>query len=269
MTSKPNSRRPLRIAVLMLALAVVSLWAASVVVRRTLRTEWSRTLRVALITLGPGGVPTEKAELLNAALPNLNDLFTREFARYHPGSHLAPVEFVSLGAVGVQQAPPMSPLSTGFFDRAMYTLELTRYLRDVNARGDINLRGYDARIYIMLQPARASQSRLVEGIGALNGDVGIVESQLDSSMTDLTLVAIGHEFLHFLGATDKYDQDGHSTVPDGLPEPDRQPRYPQRFAEIMVGEIAKEAGVGHLPNTLAEVAIGPATAAEIGWIAKE
>jgi hypothetical protein len=264
-----KSRLSLRLGLLMLCLAAVALYASAVVSRRTLRSSWQNTLHVALVTMGPGGVPKDKSNLLEARLPQLSALLTREFARYHPGSHLKPVEFEWLGSVGVEEAPPMSPESGRFLDRGLYAFELARYFGDVNKRGKISFKGYDARIYIMLQPAKATGPRFVEGIGAMNGDIGIVESQLDPSMVDLTLVAVGHEFLHCVGATDKYDEEGHSVLPEGLPETERVPRYPQRFAEIMVGELAQGPKAGRLPATLDEVAVGPATAAEIGWITKD
>ena len=46
-----------------------------------------------------------------------------------------------------------------------------------------------------------------------------------------TCAIVAHELCHPLGATDKYD--GVSVWPQGYVEPDREPRYPQRKAEIM------------------------------------
>jgi hypothetical protein len=41
--------------------------------------------------------------------------------------------------------------------------------------------------------------------------------------------------------------------------------YPQRYAEIMVGELPLAPGEGRLPASAAELGVGPDTAAEIGW----
>jgi hypothetical protein len=49
---------------------------------------------------------------------------------------------------------------------------------------------------------------------------------------------LAHEFLHTLGATDKYDRRTGLPRPAGLGMPTRQPRYPQEFGEIMAGRIA-------------------------------
>ena len=78
------------------------------------------------------------------------------------------------------------------------------------------------------------------------------------------LVIVAHELLHTLGATDKYSPvDGHPVAPHGLAEPDREPLYPQRLAEIMGGRIAQAADDAMVPKNLNYVLIGPATASEI------
>jgi len=56
-------------------------------------------------------------------------------------------------------------------------------------------------------------------------------------------------------------------VPGGLAEPDLEPRFPQRLAEIMVGEVPLGPGAGRLPASARELGVGAATAAEIGWLA--
>jgi hypothetical protein len=62
------------------------------------------------------------------------------------------------------------------------------------------------------------------------------------------------------------DAGGHATVPAGLAEPDLVPRFPQRMAELMVGEVPLGPAGGRLPASAAEVGVGPVTAAEVGWL---
>jgi hypothetical protein len=76
---------------------------------------------------------------------------------------------------------------------------------------------------------------------------------------------IAHELLHTLGATDKYGNDNLPRLPDGYAEPDRQPLYPQTFAELMGGRIPVTASEAEIPESLQQVVIGPLSAAEIGW----
>jgi hypothetical protein len=75
-----------------------------------------------------------------------------------------------------------------------------------------------------------------------------------------------HELLHTLGASDKYDRrSGRPLVPEGLGDPSQDPRYPQTQGEIMAGRIAVSATQAELPDSLADMVIGAATAREIGW----
>ena len=80
---------------------------------------------------------------------------------------------------------------------------------------------------------------------------------------------IAHELLHTLGATDKYDlQTNQPCFPHGFAEPDREPRYPQALAELMGGRIPISSDEAQTPESLRQVVVGPATAAEIGWTSK-
>jgi hypothetical protein len=94
--------------------------------------------------------------------------------------------------------------------------------------------------------------------------VGIVNARASRQHAGRNNVVIAHEFMHTLGATDKYDLgSGQPLAPDGLAEPDREPLYPQRWAEIMGGRIALAADDAVIPKSLRYTVIGPQTAGEI------
>ena len=60
-----------------------------------------------------------------------------------------------------------------------------------------------------------------------------------SGMRGSNNVVIAHEILHTLGASDKYDPATRAPLfPIGYAEPEREPRFPQEFAEIMAGRYA-------------------------------
>jgi hypothetical protein len=97
-------------------------------------------------------------------------------------------------------------------------------------------------------------------VGLQKGMVGIVNGYADRRYRGTNNVVIAHEFLHTLGATDKYSPEtGHPIDPDGIAEPDREPLYPQRYAEIMGGRIA-------LTADNSQAVIGTLTATEINLI---
>jgi hypothetical protein len=113
---------------------------------------------------------------------------------------------------------------------------------------------------------REDAPSFAEGIGEQGGEVGVVRARFDEAGATLAAAAIFHEAFHCLGASDKYDPLGHAREPAGLAEPDLTPRYPQRLAELMVGEVPLGPGVGRLPASVAELGVGPVTAAEVGWL---
>ena len=94
--------------------------------------------------------------------------------------------------------------------------------------------------------------------------IGIVNAYAARRQRGSNNVIIAHEFLHTLGATDKYDPaNGQPTAPDGLADPNRTPLYPQETAEIMGGRIPLAADDAVIPQSLKYVIIGPLTASEI------
>ena len=73
--------------------------------------------------------------------------------------------------------------------------------------------------------------------------------------------------LHTLGATDKYDlRNNRPMFPEGYADPERQPLYPQRMAEIMGGRIALAENDSAIPRNLSLAVIGRLTASEIRLI---
>ena len=53
---------------------------------------------------------------------------------------------------------------------------------------------------------------------------------------------------------------------DGYADPDKQPRYPQHYAELMCGYVPISPSAKEIPASLNQTLIGFKTAKEIGWI---
>jgi hypothetical protein len=106
-------------------------------------------------------------------------------------------------------------------------------------------------------------------LGLQKGLVGVVHAYADAQMAGQNNIVIAHETLHTVGATDKYDlETGAPIYPAGYAEPDAEPRFPQRYAEIMAGQRALSEREREMPAELSDVAVGLATAGEIGWTRK-
>tara|TARA_Y100000310_G_scaffold244630_1_gene249444 strand:+ start:58 stop:2034 length:1977 start_codon:yes stop_codon:yes gene_type:complete len=89
---------------------------------------------------------------------------------------------------------------------------------------------------------------------------------------------LAHETLHLFGARDFY-VSGHDedwckrfeccTIPEGIPEPDKVPRFPQTKGCTMcsLGAIVIEPGTNQIiPPTMDDTVICDATAKNIGWV---
>ena len=106
-------------------------------------------------------------------------------------------------------------------------------------------------------------------VGIDRGMIGLINAYASRAMAGSNAVIITHELLHTLGATDKYDPaSGLPTFPQGYAEPERAPRHPQVFAEIMGGRIPLADHRADIPDSLDQTLIGDVTAGEIGWAAR-
>ena len=121
----------------------------------------------------------------------------------------------------------------------------------------------DVRIFVRYHKPQY-EIALENSVGMQKGMVGIVNAFAGRRYRGTNNVIIAHEFLHTLGATDKYrPADGQPIGPDGLAEPHRTPLYPQEKAEIMGGRIALSDYEAVIPMNLNYAVIGPLTASEI------
>lgn len=252
---------------MLLLLVCAGLWGLRQQQVRSGRRDWRDTVNVDVVLLRRGAVPESAMGALRADLQRLEALLGDEFLRYR-GQRMPPFSFVPHGPVDVSAPPPAVPDEAGATERVRHYLRLRDYFADVEGRGALRLRRHSLRLYVVLEPVR-TRTRFVEGFGAVGGDFGVVRAAIDVHTVDQALVAIAHEVLHCLGATDKYDEEGHAVPPDGLVEPLRVPPYPQRYAEIMVGERPLAPGQGVLVESLGEARIGAITAMEIGWLPED
>jgi len=252
----------IRVASLLSVLLIVALFAWRQFSRRRARNDWERPLTVALVVLRRGPVEEEAISRLRERVPVLEQRLGHESSRFavtlrHPFS------FDFYGPVDVDTAPP-SLASNAFTDVARHAYRQWRYLRQVDAAADLSARGYDSVVYLVVRPATEGVLT-VEGTAQQGGTIGMVEVALDESMVDFALIVAAHELFHTLGAADKYSALGQTRIPEGLAEPEREPRFPQRYVEIMARNRPVDEHTETAPESLDELAVGPGTAREIGW----
>ncbi len=242
------------VALVVLMLGVIA-WGLGRQLRNDRRTRWERPLTVSIVLVSQAPAGDAAVSKWNDAGERLTEWFEREWKRRRPLGMPAPVQFVLEQAVTVAVLPeaPKDTRSAVEFGRALDAIDASAHVRH-----------NDATVYVVLSSA-ASQAQRVEGIGEAGGRRGLVYAEANAADLTLETVALAHELLHCLGATDKYDADGHAVVPAGLVAPQQVPLYPQPAGEVMAGEVATSESGGRAIRTLLEAQIGPATARELHW----
>jgi hypothetical protein len=250
--------RKIRILILLLVLFVVAMdtWLT-----RAYSTDWDAPLYVGIYPINADG--SDVVERYIDALGEddfeaIESFVKRETERYGKAID-RPVRMV-LGATIDEQPPAIDP-EPNVIDIMLWSLRMRLWAGNV-ADGKERY-APDVRIFVRYHDPDTTL-RLESSVGIEKGMFGIVNAYASRRLASQNNVIIAHEFLHTLGATDKYDlATGQPIAPHGLAEPDSSPLYPQRYAEIMGGRIALAPDDAVIPQSLRYVLIGPLTAAEI------
>lgn len=257
--ARPAMLKFLRIAILLIILATVAqeAWLAT-----SRATSWRDPLRVAIYPLNGDGSAATAGYLKGlrpSAFGQIEDFFAEE-AQRHALSLARPVSITL--AQPISELPPQPPRNGSAFDNVAWSLKMRwwawRHDAVPGAKPQIRL------FVLYFDPA--SHDRLPHSVAVQRGMIGLVNAFATQAMAGSNAMIIAHELLHTVGATDKYDPASNLPYfPNGYAEPERTPRHPQTFAEIMGGRIPITEASAEIPASLALVLIGPATAAEIGW----
>jgi hypothetical protein len=247
-----------RVAVLLVVLVGVAGFGALKQRALARRTEWARPLRVS-VTLASLGTPDPSViAAWREGLASLDAWFAAEAERH--GLRIDQPVRLELAPVTVEADVPLPPDGARgeWLSQSQEALSFRSRLETLAARGEAQ-GTFDVRLVVALRDDTAHR---VEGLGEAGGTVGLVEGNAGDTELTLELVAVAHELLHCLGAKDAYDEQGHA-LPRGIVEPELG--FPQRFAEVMVGEVPLGPAEGRVPKSLGEVRIGDQTAEEVGW----
>ena len=224
-------------------------------------TDWNNSLWVKIYPINADGsdVAAHYIEKLDVSdFEGIETFLARETERY-ARSVTRPVR-VELGKQ-IHEQPPDLPAEPNMFSIMAWSLKMRWWAGSI-AEAQDNIEP-DVRIFVRYH--RPDLAVVLESsVGLQKGMVGVVNGFASRRHRGSNNVIIAHEFLHTLGATDKYSPiDGHPIGPDGIAEPDREPLYPQRYAEIMGGRIALAEDDSEIPSSLKYAVIGPLTASEI------
>jgi hypothetical protein len=252
--------RGVRIAVLLLVLGFVALDAWTTRMRTT---SWDKPLRATVYPIVADGRDATRAYVAALTRDDFTDLevfLQNEAPRY--GVNVAKPLSVRLGPA-LTELPPLPPAERSVLGTVGWSLKL-RWWAHRRENGQPRPHSQIRLFVLYYDPAQSPV--LAHSLGLEKGLIGVVHAFASRDMTPTNNVVIAHELLHTLGATDKYDPATTLPVfPDGYAEPQRQPRFPQRRAELMGGRIPLAPDRAEIPEGLGRVVIGPQTAREIGW----
>ena len=252
--------RGLRIGFLLFVLLTVAVgtWQA-----RSRTTSWDRALDVVVFPISGDGRPATAAYLRTLgedSVASIETFMRREAGHYGVGV-TTPVD-VHLGPEVVHR-PPALPSTPTMLGAIVWTLKMRWWAW---RHGEHPVLRPDVKIFAVYYDPELTK-RVAHSVGLQKGLVGVANLFAFERMTEENNVIIAHELLHTLGATDKYDPA--STLPQfphGYAEPELDPLYPQRYAEIMGGRIPLSESRADAPANLEAVLVGARTAQEIRWL---
>jgi hypothetical protein len=250
--------KKVRISILLFILFFV---AVSTWLTQARSTDWNNSVWIKVYPINADG-SVEATQYIEQLKPEhfagIEAFLEREAGRY--AKNIARPVRVELGKPIVAEPPALGD-TPNILSVMLWSLKMRWWAGSVTEDQD-RIRP-DVRIFVRYHKPDFGVV-LESSVGLQKGMVGIVNGYASRSHRGTNNVIIAHEFLHTLGATDKYSMvDGHPIAPDGLAEPDRDPLYPQRYAEIMGGRIALAADDSVIPKNLEYALIGPLTAREI------
>lgn len=246
---------------ILILLSILLFVALSAWLSQARSTDWNDTLWVAIYPINAEGDRATQRyidTLKPRDFESIERFMLRETKRY--GAPIAqPVHIELSQQVDIQ--PPALPNRANVFDVVIWSLRARLWAsRASKDKDDLTP---DVRLFIRYHQPREFRV-LDESVGMKKGMFGIVNAFAGRTHTARNNVVIAHEFLHTIGATDKYDPGTNQPLnPIGLAEPNRRPVFPQRYAEIMGGRIALSPTEAVMPTSLNETVIGTGTALEI------
>ena len=260
MASQGGFFRTLRISILFVVLLVVG---ANAWLSKLRSTDWNEPLWVVIYPVNGDHSASSQQTITRLTAGSFRDMETwlqEQSHRY--GVKLSEPAEVHL-APAIPDSPPLPPQNSNTLAIMWWSLKLRYWAwKNDTFQGP----DPDVRIFVVYYDP-AKHQRLRHSLGLQKGLIGVVNAFAGKDYTAQNNVVIVHEFLHTLGATDKYDLATNQPIfPDGFAQPDRSPLYPQKKAEIMAGRTPLSKRKATMPSSVMAAVVGKQTAREINWI---
>ena len=226
--------------------------------------EWKYTLLVNIYPINGDASP--------AAEDYIRQLTVEEFKPIEDFMRKAADQYGKAGSAGIEirlqprlyEEPPAPPEELSGLKVMWWSLKFRWW-----AYRHAKVVGPGPQVRLFVQYFDPHMSRSHSSTALQQGLIGRVNVFASKEMSAKNNVIITHEFLHTLGATDKYDRSNDMpNFPDGYGEPQKSPLYPQRYAEIMGGRIVLSSSEAVMPGDFRQVLMGTKTAQEINFLPK-
>lgn len=224
---------------------------------------WKHNFYIALYPVNADGnsqVATYIKTLKREDFEHMETYFAEQSKRYN--LEMSRPIALELGDV-VANIPPAPPRNGSMLETMLWSLKFRWFAWNNSPKVPVKP---DIRLYLLYYNP-ATSAKLAHSTALNKGRIGRVNLFGEQSYNKQNLVVAAHELLHTLTATDKYDlSTGVPIYPEGYAEPDKVPRYPQDFAELMGGYVPMNETKNAIPKSLDQTLIGAKTAREIGWL---
>ena len=253
--------KSIRIFVLLFILAAVAMaaWRA-----KTGAVSWKYTLAVNVYPINGDGSAVSDAYIRALTVDEFIPIerFMQDEARRFGLASNASIEIRLKPIISVRPPAPPSPESN-MLDVILWSLHLRWWSYQ---HAEVKGPSPQVKLFVLyFDPA--THPALLHSTALQKGLIGRVNVFASHDMSQQNNVIIAHEFLHTLGASDKYNLASSQPIfPIGYAEPERKPSLPQQLAEVMGGRVPVTTSEAKIPLSLDEVLIGKATALEINWL---
>ena len=132
--------------------------------------------------------------------------------------------------------PPPAPLpSAGYAAIIWWSIQFRYWAYRYAPESDSDIRR--VRVFVLYHQNEKGK-QLQHSLGLDKGLIALVHAFASIDQDQQNNIVIAHEFLHTVGAIDKYAADNSPLFPVGYADPEQLPLYPQTKAEIMAGRMA-------------------------------
>ncbi|GAB0150893.1 MULTISPECIES: hypothetical protein [Marinobacterium] len=258
------SKTSLLYGIQLFLLLILLLLLANVWFSRSNEVWWHQPVRLAIYPVNADGEALTQAWIDQLRVEQFQDIelfFNREASRYRlPLEQPVRVQL----APQVESIPPQVPEHPSILDAIWWSLKMQVWVVFNDTLSDDEV---DARVFMNFHLPH-NEVGMRHSLGLQRGLIGLVNGYAGVDYQGRNNLIATHEFLHTLGASDKYNAETTEPLwPDGYADPTKVPLFPQTRAEIMGGRVQVSPGWALLPPSLEHVVVGAATAIEINWLA--